>query len=782
MRYASPDPATLFTGRAAWCWTAEGAWGASPDPRPVQVRWFARKVRFPAGGRALLALSADTRYLLYVNGRIVARGPQKGDVAHQHYDALDLSDELAQGDNLLLVRVDCYAKSFPYYMRTGPSASEMSAATVFVADGAITDADGARVEDLATPGAWQARVDPALDFAHDDQQGSYVGYKETVDFPRLPRGFHAGPDFGDGSWAAATSVHPAFTPANALDAFLPHRLIPRSIAPLRLRQQPLAAVREVRAGRAEARIVDGALTVEIAARTAFTCILDAGVQCTAYPQLDWRGGDGARITLRYAECLFDGDRKVERGRVEGLRFVGYADRIAVGNGHRSWSPLHWRSGRFLELTIETTAEPLALERLALLDCHYPIDDAVPFRASDPTLERMWAVGLRTQQCCAHETFEDCPYYEQLQYAGDTQLQALYTLAVSGDTALVRQALRFFHWSMLPEGITQSRYPSRPTQVIPFWSLHYLYMLHDWWMWTGDAAGIREEVLAGTRVLRWFIDRCDASGLVGALPYWCVADWSVEWMDRFGGNVPGVKDGPSALPNLMLIVALERMAELLSALGESDEARRWRFEAARLRPLVQATFWDERRSLYRDIPGQEVVSQLTNAWALLLDLPPAPRRAACAEAIAATTEICHAAYFGHAFLFDAWARAGRGDLVVREFASYRGLLGLGVTTWPEDPRHGRSDCHAWSNSASYHLLRTVLGFTVAAPGCARLVIRPHLDGLERASGGFVTPKGPARLDFDRSRAERFAIELPAGVAATLIVDGRERELGPGRHRC
>ncbi len=782
MRYASPSPATLFNGRAAWCWSSEGVWGASADPRPVQVRWFARRVRFSAGGRALLALSADTRYLLHVNGRIVARGPQKGDVAHQHYDALDLGDELVEGDNLLLVRVDSYAKAFPYYFRTGPSASEMSAATVFVADGAITDAAGAVIEDLATPRGWLVRIDPALEFAEDDQQPSYVGYKESIDFARLPRDFHLRPDLGDGSWAEATAVHAAFTPANARDAFLPHRLIPRSIAALRLQAQPLAAVREVRAGRAEARIVDGVLRLDAPARTSFTCILDAGRQCTAYPELRWRGGDGARITLRYAECLFDAERKADRGRVAGLRFVGYADRIAIGNSHRSWSPLHWRSGRYLELTVATAEEPLAIERLALLDCHYPIDGLVPFRASDAALERMWEVGVRTQQCCAHETFEDCPYYEQLQYAGDTQLQALFTLAISGDTALVRQALRFFHWSMLPEGITQSRYPARPTQVIPFWSLHYLLMLHDWWMWTGDAAAIREEALAATRVLRWFLDRRDASGLVGALPYWCVADWSPEWMQRFGGEVPGVKAGPSALPNVMLIAALERMADLLAALGEPEDARRWRREAETLRPLVQARFWDEARSLYRDMPGQEVVSQLTNAWALLIDLPPSARRPACAEAIASTGGICRAAYFGHAYLFEAWSRAGRGDLVVREFASYRDLLALGVTTWPEDPSHGRSDCHAWSNAASYHLLRSVLGFAVAAPGCARLLIRPHLDGLERAAGAFITPRGPARLDFVRGRAEPFEIELPSGVHATLVIDGRTRELPSGRHRC
>jgi hypothetical protein len=781
MRYLRPDPVPVFTGRAAWCWSGEGVWGVSPDPRPVQVRWFARRIEFPVGGRAVLALSADTRYVLYVNGRLVARGPQKGDVAHQYYDTLDLGDELEPGANLLLVRVDSNAKSFPLYMSTGPSASEMSAATVFAADGVVTDAAGAHVDQLATPNGWLVRLDPALEFHHDDQQASYVGYKETIDFARLPRDFHARPDLADGAWAPATVIFPAFTPATALDAFLPHRLLPRSIPPLRLTPQPLAALREVREGHAVAALVDGALSATVPARTRWVAILDAGRQCTAYPELRWRGGEAARIVVRYAECLYDGERKTDRNRVAGLRFVGYADRITVGNGHRTWSPLHWRSGRYLELTIETAGEPLALERLALLDCHYPIAAAEPFRASDPALERMWEVGIRTQQCCAHDTFEDCPYYEQLQYAGDTQLQALVTMAASGDTALTRQALRFFHWSMLPEGITQSRYPSRPTQVIPFWSLHYLLMLHDWWMWTGDAGAIREETLAATRVLRWFLDRRDASGLVGALPYWCVADWGPEWMDRFGGNVPGVKDGPSALPNLMLIAALDRVGEVLAALGEQAEAERWAGESTRLRPLVHGTFWDEARALYRDIPGQDVVSQLTNAWGLLTGLTPADRRARSAEAMAGTPDICRAAYFGHGYLFEAWSRAGRGDLVVREFASYRGLLDLGVTTWPEDPRHGRSDCHAWSNAATYHLLRTVLGFAVLEPGCRTLAIRPHLDGLGRAAGAFMTPHGPARLAFARGDERPFTATVPDGVRARVVLDGRERELGPGTHR-
>ena len=783
MNYLFVHPYDFFDGHAKWVWSREGITAGTPDPRPVQVRYFARRIACPEGGRLVLALSADTRYMLYLNGRIIARGPQKGDVAHQFYDVLDLTEDLEPGEQTLLVRVDSYAKAFPYPGGTGPSCSDMTAATLFVADGVVLDAVGGVVERLHTDAdtGWFVCTDPALSFEHDPEMGTYVGFNERADFTKLPEAFFDEPDLGDAMWEPVTVVHRAHTPATAQDPFLPHRLMPRFLEPWHHSDEGFEAIRQVREGDAQPKLDAGTFFVEVPAHTRFVCILDAGVERTAYPCLTTEGGAGARVKLKYAECLTKDGVKGDRNQVEGCALKGYYDAVVVGEGRTFWSPLHWRGFRFIELTIETGDAPLTVEALRYTNAHYPIFPVVDFECSDAQLTRFWEIGIRTQQLCAHDSYEDCPYYEQLQYSGDVQVMNQFTFAVSGNTRMPLQAIRHYHWSRTAEGLTQSRYPSRVTQIIPLWSIHYLFMLHDWYRYTGDLAAIRDEVLATPAILRWFLDRKDASGLIGPLPYWNVADWSPEWLRDFDGCVPYAREAPTAINNFMVIDALEKTAGLLQLVGEAATADAFRAEAAALRPRAHDYFWKEDKGIYLDALQYPYGSQLTNAWALLIDLPDAEMQAPLAGRIHTDKDLCQAAYFGHYFVFDAWRKLGRQDLTLANFDTYRDLVDLGVTTWPEDPKMGRSECHGWSNVATYDLLRTILGFSIIEPGCRRMRVAPYLDGLDHAAGAFITPHGPLTLRFNRHAAEPFVLDVPEGVTAEFRHGDEERVLPPGKHR-
>ncbi|MDP2136760.1 MAG: hypothetical protein Q8J74_02800, partial [Candidatus Didemnitutus sp.] len=75
-----------FVNRSSWIWSAEGSHAfAAPGaatPSHYQVRLFRRlfTVDDPTVATLVAHLSGDSRYLVYCNGTLVARGPAKGDV------------------------------------------------------------------------------------------------------------------------------------------------------------------------------------------------------------------------------------------------------------------------------------------------------------------------------------------------------------------------------------------------------------------------------------------------------------------------------------------------------------------------------------------------------------------------------------------------------------------------------------------------------------------------------------------------------------------------------
>src|SRR5262245_22557541 len=96
-----PQP---FVHRSAWIWSIEGshATAAEASPSHYQVRLFRRSFEVGSEPVKLAAhISADSRYLLYCNGVLVARGPAKGDIHHHFYDTCELTRWLKPGRNVL---------------------------------------------------------------------------------------------------------------------------------------------------------------------------------------------------------------------------------------------------------------------------------------------------------------------------------------------------------------------------------------------------------------------------------------------------------------------------------------------------------------------------------------------------------------------------------------------------------------------------------------------------------------------------------------------------------
>jgi hypothetical protein len=374
---------------------------------------------------------------------------------------------------------------------------------------------------------------------------------------------------------------------------------------------------------------------------------------------------------------------------------------------------------------------------------------------------------------------DCPYYEQLQYVGDTRIQALVSLYVTGDARLVKNAIELMNESRTPEGLTQSRYPSQLPQYIPTFSLLWIGMLHDLWMHRGEQEFLKPYLVGARGVLDWFETRLAPSGLLAKPEFWNFVDWTNGFKD---GVPPQEADGQSAILSLQFIAALREAADLEQAFGIRERAVYYLDLANRMSKTVRASCWDESRRLISDTPTKKTFSQHANILAVLWDVIPTNDQQAVMKTVLTDATLTPCSYYFRYYLFRAMTKAGLGDEYLSHLGPWREMLRLGLTTWAETPEPPRSDCHAWSAHPNIDLLATVAGIEPAAPGFSEILIRPHLGALKRVSVRMPHPQGNITLMLNRSGdLLNIGVVLPRGLKGRIEWRGQQIPLRGGIQR-
>jgi alpha-L-rhamnosidase len=674
------EPRTVAESLLHQRWTARWITHPAAPKADYGVWLFRRTFELPGKpARFVVHVTADARYQLWVNGHPVCRGPQASDPQEWRYESVDLAPWLQAGTNVIAAQVRGYGDLAPF--------ASMGWRTGFLLQG---DTAAERIADTGT--GWKVlRAEAYTPFQADRvalRTFVVVSPGDRLDAGKHPWGWQE-PGFDDAGWATARAFD--FGKPRGWGTDLDYWLVPRSI-PL-LEEVPERLARVVRA-------TGVALPVDFPAKPArFTVpagtkaaiLLDQGHLTNAYPQLTVSGGRGATVTLRYAEGLVDAKgAKGHRNETEGRELRGLGDRfLPDGGAHRRFAPMDFRTYRYLQLDIETAVEPLTLEDLSGVFTGYPFKENASFTSDDPELARLWTVGWRTARLCAIDTYVDCPYYEQLQYVGDTRIQALISLYVSGDDRLMRNAIELYDRSRIPEGLTQSRYPANSAQIISPFSLFWVDMVHDYWRHRSDDAFLRARLTGLQAVLAWFEAKIDpATGLLGPLPYWTFVDWANEWpwdnVIGAGGEPAGARTGGSSIVTLQYACTLRRAAELCRALGEAERAAHYERVAAGLLAAVNRHCWDAGRQLYADTPTKTIFSQHANVFAVLAGAVTGEAARDLIQRTAGDKSLIQATTYFRFYLLRAMKEAGLGDQYLAGLGQWRDMLARGLTTFAEKP--------------------------------------------------------------------------------------------------
>ncbi len=756
--------AAISGGRA---WNAN--WIAAPNDPGTRygVYYFRKNIELAAKPASfIIHVSADNRYKLYVNGTLVSLGPARGDTYYWNFETVELAPYLVAGKNTVAALVFNEAEDRPE--------AQITVRTAFILQG-----NTANEEILNTNNTWKC----IRDKGYQPITGFFAASTgELVDMHQSVKGW-AAPGFDDSSWPLAANLFQGHL-KGASDGF-GWMLVPSSLPQMELTEQRIPAARKSTGITLPATFPGAKTAVTIPADTTVTFLLDQTYLTNAYIRLNFSKGKDAGISMRYAEALYEphSDRKGNRNDVDGKEFKGRKDSlISDGSTGQSYTTLYWRSFRYILVTVHTQSEPLVIDDISGVFTGYPFKFTAAFNTSNTEIKQILDIGWRTARLCAMETYFDCPYYEQLQYIGDTRIQAMVSYYNSGDERLARNAINLMDHSRITEGATQSRWPTHSTQIISTFSLWYIGMLHDYWMYRADSGFIKDKLAGERGVLEFFSKYQGADGSVRGLPYWNFIDW-VGGKGWDFAMPPKGTDGASAILDLQLLMAYQWAAALESAMGMPAYGALYRQKAAQLQGTIRNKYWNPARKLYADTDEKDVYSQHANSLAVLAgmvnqqDLP-----AVCQQLLQDKSLTQCTIYFKY-YLHQALAKGGFGNDYLKWLDIWRDNIKMGLTTWAEvsDLPNSRSDCHAWGASPNIEFFRMVLGIDSDAPGFRKIKIEPHLGDLKDASGEIPHPNGKIAVAYALHGSKwNIKIMLPKNTTGSLLWKAKKYALKAGEN--
>ena len=414
----------------------------SKDVKPNEnaVYYFKKSIFINDIQKSTVNIFAEARYKLYINGRLAAIGPLRQTSEIKYYDTVDITGYLKPGENLFEISVLQLENNLFSAERKHLESVIRSGNMALCLWGNAGDAE------ISTDESYLCAKEENLSFFFEPEYEFYnaVGLCER-----------AGADYKKNlSFKNAVPGQDVYSLSTEESFSLE--------IPLPLKKRPIPMM----------------YFKETAFKSENAGIYDAGGLTCGYVRLKASGKGQIKITYAESMVFLEDGKIVKRKRdaSDGV-IIGHFDLLEV-DGDLNFEPFWMRTFRFIK--VETSGD-VKIEGFDYLETGYPIEIADGYDFGSDIDNKLFKISANTLKRCMHETYVDCPYYEQLQYAMDTHLQILYTYQLTGDRALAEKAIDDFAQSYRAGFITQSRYPTGKSQYIPGFSLFFIFMLYHYIM-------------------------------------------------------------------------------------------------------------------------------------------------------------------------------------------------------------------------------------------------------------------------------------------------------------
>ena len=421
------------------------------------------------------------------------------------------------------------------------------------------------------------------------------------------------------------------------------------------------------------------------------CILvDMGREVAGYAELDFESPCEQELLITFGEHL-------ETGKV--LRLVGGRDfsfEFKAKKGKNKWFiPLRRLACRYFEVYFK---EPIIPDYIGMQHVYYPVTEREK-HFSDPLLQSIYDVSVRTLRLCMHEHYEDCPWREQALYALDSRNQMLFGYHAFLETEYPRSNLLLINQGLRPDGLLTICFPAGKDAPIPFFSLAFILEVCEYAKNTGDLSILEDTKETVKTIINTFESRIGECGLIPQLPYpyWNFYEWSEGNSGNLGRRAtdPYIEDYDLIL-NAFYVYVIKMYNEMTGT----------NYDTEKIASAIKRELYDEERGLYRISVKGTLYGQLGNALAILAGLGDA----ALARRVAECRGLTPATLSMKPFVYDALLLSSDEykSFVLDDIKRvYKKMLDKGATSFWETERgwedfsFAGSLCHGWSASPVYY---------------------------------------------------------------------------------
>jgi hypothetical protein len=668
-------------------------------------------------------ISADTKYRLYINGKLVSRGPVDigrdyfgGNTGRWFYDYRDLTSFFKKGKNVIAAEV---FKAWPINF----TVSRGHLGFLFEAEATLPTQGRELIKSDAT---W--RTIPADYFS--DAATHYDAGKE-------PAGWRLA-GFDDSAWGRST-------PAGDFWNILTSSEIP----PLMEARYPVKSIDNATGGvQIPERPLQDGHNIVVNSDGGFTVTFNRVL--SGIPTIKVKGGKGAQISFKLLhQCV-----------------------MTLGDGQQYFEyPFMDEIVPSIRIEVSHVSSPVEIEDVGAVFTSQPVEYKGSFECSDNQLNDIWKTARWAVQICLQTHHMDSPnHQEPISDPGDYLIESMVNYDAFDQPWLARQDIRKFAWLLKDE-----KYHNFHTS----YSLGWLQMLMDNYDRTGDKALIVEMAPYVHELMDTYATWRGKHGLISEAPNYMFMDW-VE-IGGFACHHPPAVIGQGYM-TAFYYHGLDNASRVARIMG--DTARVARYHA--LRTEIAAAFnrelWVPAKGLYRDgkpfqtsvqpyqwLPGDtniETFSPHVNCLAVLYDLAPKNLQKPIMEKVLATRDVNTQPWFMH-WVFQAINHAGVFDQfgtsqmrrwqVLPETQSFHEMWNSGDLS------------HGWCSTPLVQMSSVVLGVTPEEPGCKVVAIRPTTCDLDWVRGKVPTPHGDVAVAW-AIKDEKLTLDVtvPAGCEADITV--------------